>query len=125
MCYGAWVTRAVHEGGVDAVAAAPVAGGGAGLVRSAGLAGRPAQGRSRSPIVRELAASVVRPAPASGILVTTAWFSNADHECARRSGRLRLVDGSALRRLLAEHLCLDAVVGLSRLPVGWAPGDIG
>lgn len=121
MGYGAWVTRAVHEDGVDAVAAAPVAaGGGLCVVR----ASRSAKAVPIA-VVRELAASVVRTGASQGILVTTAWFSNADRECARRSGRLRLVDGSALRRLLAEHLYLDAVVGLSRLPVGWAPGDIG
>lgn len=121
MGYGAWVTRAVHEDGVDAVAAAPVAtGGGLCVVRVSRSA-------KAVPIaaVRELAALVRETGAGQGILVTTAWFSNADRECARRSGRLRLVDGSALRRLLAEYLGLDVVVGLSRLPAGWAPTDLG
>lgn len=132
MCYRAWVTRAAHDGGVDAVAVAPDAGGGArsgpGALAGSGLCVVRARQTSKVvPIatVRALRASMAELDAGRGVLVTTSWFSNADQECARRDGRIRLVDGSALRRLLAEHLGLDAVVGLPRLPAGWRPGDIG
>jgi restriction system protein len=132
MCYRAWVTRAAYADGVDAVAVAPDAGtgvrAGAGAVVGSGLCVvRVRQTAKVVPIatVRALRASMAELDAGRGILVTTSWFSNADQECARRDGRIRLVDGSALRRLLAEHLGLDAVVGLPRLPAGWRPGDIG
>lgn len=135
MCYRAWVTRAAHDDGVDAVAVAPAgpeAPAGTRAVASAVVGSglcvvRARQSAKVVPIasVRALRASMAELDAGRGILVTTSWFSNADQECARRDGRIRLVDGSALRRLLAEHLGLDAVVGLPRLPPGWRPGDIG
>jgi restriction system protein len=131
MCYRAWVTRAAYGDGVDAVVVAPDGGpgarAGAGAVVGSGLC--VVQARQSAKVVpiatvRALRASMAELGAGRGILVTTAWFSNADQECARRDGRIRLVDGSALRRLLAEHVGLDAVVGLPRLPAGWRPGDI-
>ncbi|MFI8266746.1 restriction endonuclease [Streptomyces sp. NPDC085665] len=59
----------------------------------------------------------------SGIVVTTAWFGKASHDFAPRH-RLELIDGRHLKALLLEYLGIDALIGLPKLPPGWATRDL-
>lgn len=120
MGHRAWVTRAAPGDGVDAVTVGPDPAGGLCVVRA-----RPSARVVPVAEVRALLGAVADLDAGQGIFVTTGWFSTADRACARASGRLRLVDGRTLRRLLSEYLGVEAVVGLTRLPAGWHPGDIG
>jgi restriction system protein len=120
MGHRAWVARSAPEHGVDAVTIGPDPCVGLCVVRA-----RPTARVVPVAEVRALLGAVADLDAGQGILLTTAWFSTADRACATRSGRLRLVDGSTLRRLLSEYLGVEAVVGLPRLPAGWHPADIG
>ncbi|MEE1826625.1 restriction endonuclease [Streptomyces sp. BE20] len=59
-----------------------------------------------------------------GIVVTTSWFGKDSYDFAHRNGRLRLIDGRNLKALLAEHLTIDALIGLPKVPPGWQAGDL-
>lgn len=59
-----------------------------------------------------------------GILVTTSWFGKASVDFVNRHGRMQLIDGRNLKAMLAEHLQLDVLIGLPKLPRGWEPHDI-
>ncbi|MGW3185966.1 restriction endonuclease [Kitasatospora sp. NPDC001119] len=59
-----------------------------------------------------------------GIVVTTSWFGKDSYDFAHRNGRLRLIDGRNLKALLAEHLNIDALIGLPKVPPGWQAGDL-
>ena len=116
----AWVTQASRDDGVDGFAfnPDPVLGGQCVI-----------QAKRYSKVipieaVRALEGTIQDKRAAKGILVATSWFSSADREFADRMGRIELIDGSNLKALLAEHLGLDVVIGLERLPLGWLPSDI-
>jgi restriction endonuclease Mrr len=74
--------------------------------------------------VHALAGQMLDVEAARGILVTTGWFGASSHAFARRSGRIELVDGRALKALLREHLGIETRLGLNRLPPEWEVGDI-
>jgi restriction system protein len=59
-----------------------------------------------------------------GILVTTSWFGKASVDFVNRYGHMQLIDGRNLKAMLAEHLQLDVLIGLPKLPRGWEPNDI-
>jgi len=59
-----------------------------------------------------------------GILVTTSWFGKASVDFMNRHGRIQLIDGRNLKAMLAEHLQLDVLIGLPKLPRGWDRHDI-
>lgn len=59
-----------------------------------------------------------------GILVTTSWFGKASIDFVNRHGRMQLIDGRNLRAMLAEHLQLDVLIGLPKLPRGWDRRDV-
>ncbi|MGH3779264.1 MAG: restriction endonuclease [Pseudonocardiaceae bacterium] len=59
-----------------------------------------------------------------GILVTTSWFGKASIDFVNRHGRMQLIDGRNLKAMLAEHLQLDVLIGLPKLPRGWERRDI-
>ncbi|WP_406690043.1 restriction endonuclease [Saccharopolyspora sp. ID03-671] len=60
-----------------------------------------------------------------GILVTTSWFGKDSRDFAERTGRMELIDGRGLKSLLKEHLGLDVLIGLPKLPRGWTRSDVG
>ncbi|WP_406506558.1 restriction endonuclease [Streptomyces sp. NBC_01602] len=66
--------------------------------------------------VRALAGVMHDKAAAKGIVVTTAWFGKASWDFAHRTGRMELIDGRHLKALLFEHLGIDALIGLPKLP---------
>ncbi|WP_121178368.1 hypothetical protein [Streptomyces sp. 1114.5] len=53
-----------------------------------------------------------------GAIVSTSWFGKDSYDFAHRNGRLRLIDGRNLKALLSEHLNIDALVGLPKVPPG-------
>lgn len=59
-----------------------------------------------------------------GILVTTSWFGKASVDFVNRHGRMQLINGRNLKAMLAEHLQLDVLISLPKLPRGWEPRDV-
>ncbi|MFF2438846.1 restriction endonuclease [Streptomyces sp. NPDC058107] len=74
--------------------------------------------------VHALAGQMLDVQAARGVLVTTSWFGASSHAFARRTGRIDLVDGRALKALLQERLQIQSRLGLSQLPPEWELGDI-
>ena len=116
----AWVTQASRDDGVDAVATNedPVVGGLCVIQakRYSKIVGLEA--------VHALAGVMADKAATKGILVTTSWFGKASHDFAARTGRMDLITGRELKSLLLEHLGLDALIGLPKLPPGWERRDV-
>ncbi len=62
---------------------------------------------------------------AKGVLVTTSWVGKASRDFAARNGsRIEIIEGRQLKYLLKEHLGLDALISLPKLPPGWDRADI-
>ncbi|WP_251066728.1 restriction endonuclease [Streptomyces sp. ISL-36] len=74
--------------------------------------------------VRALAGAMHDKAAAKGILVTTGWFGKTSRDFAYRTGRVEVIDGRGLKALLLEHLGIDALIGLPKLPPGWEARDL-
>ncbi len=55
----------------------------------------------------------------NGFLVTTSYFGKRSHEFAARNGRIQLIEGNEFGGLLQEHLGLDVLLGLDRVPPNW------
>ncbi|WP_436787936.1 restriction endonuclease [Yinghuangia sp. YIM S10712] len=58
------------------------------------------------------------------ILVTTSWFGKSSRDFVQRHGRIELIDGRGLKAMLKEHLGLDVLIGLPKIPPGWNRHDI-
>jgi restriction system protein len=116
----AWVTQASRDDGVDAVATNedPILGG------LCIIQAKRTKNAVPTEAVRALAGVMHDKAAARGILVTTAWFGKASHDFAQRTGRMQLIDGRGLKALLQEHLGIDALIGLPKLPPGWETRDV-
>ncbi|WP_245687423.1 restriction endonuclease [Streptacidiphilus griseoplanus] len=116
----AWVTQASRDDGVDAVAynEEPIVGG------LCIIQAKRTKNTVPAEAVRALAGVMHDKAAAKGILVTTAWYGRTSREFAQRTGRMELIDGRGLKALLREHLGIDALLGLPKLPPGWAPRDL-
>jgi restriction system protein len=116
----AWTTQASRDDGVDAVAINrdPLTGGLCVIQAKRYKDAVPADA------VRALAGVMADKAAAKGILVTTAWFGKSSLDFAQRTGRMQLIDGRGLKALLKEHLGIDALIGLPKIPRGWHPQDI-
>ncbi|WP_344493044.1 restriction endonuclease [Streptomyces enissocaesilis] len=116
----AWVTQASRDDGVDAVATNedPIMGG------LCIIQAKRTKNTVPTEAVRALAGVMHDKAAAKGILVTTAWFGKASHDFAQRTGRMQLIDGRGLKALLQEHLNIDALIGLPKLPPGWETRDV-
>jgi restriction system protein len=116
----AWVTQASRDDGIDAVATNedPVVGG---LCVIQAKRYRNVVGLES---VHALAGAMNDKAATKGILVTTSWFGKASRDFAVRNGRMELIDGRQLKALLLEHLELDALIGLDKLPRGWHRRDL-
>ena len=62
---------------------------------------------------------------AKGVLVTTSWVGKASRDFAARNGsRIQIIEGRQLKYMLKEHLGLDALISLPRLPPDWEQQDI-
>lgn len=117
----AWVTQASKDDGVDAVVTNedPILGGLCVI-----------QAKRYSKIVglesvNALAGVMNDKNATKGILVTTSWVGQASREFAARNGRMDIIDGRNLRHLLKEHLGLDVLISLDRLPYDWTADDLG
>lgn len=111
----AWQTQASRDDGVDAVAVNedPVLG---------GVAVIQAMRHSRvvpTEAIRALAGAMVASRAVRGILVTTSWVGRDSLEFARHNGRIQIIEGRELKRMLAESLHLDVLISLPTLPQGW------
>jgi restriction system protein len=116
-----WVTRSSRDEGVDAVVVNedPIVGGLCVIQakRYSKIVGLEA--------VNALAGVMNDKAAAKGILVTTSWVGQASREFAARNGRMEIIEGRELRYLLKEHLGVDALIGLERVPPNWSRADLG
>ena len=61
---------------------------------------------------------------AKGVLVTTSWVGKASRDFAARNGRIEIIEGRHLKSMLMEHLGLDVLISLPRLPPYWEQGDL-
>ncbi len=62
---------------------------------------------------------------AKGVLVTTSWVGKASRDFAARNGnRIQIIEGRELKHLLREHLNIDALISLPKLPPGWDQRDL-
>ncbi|WP_079403855.1 restriction endonuclease [Streptomyces sp. 3211] len=115
-----WVTQASRDDGIDAVAIneEPLIGG------LCIIQAKRTKNAVSAETVRALAGVMHDKAAAKGIVVTTAWFGKASLDFAHRTGRMELIDGRHLKALLLEHLGIDALVGLPKLPPGWETRDL-
>lgn len=116
----AWVTQASRDDGVDAVAVNedPIMGGLCVI-----------QAKRYSKIVglesvNALAGVMVDKNAGKGILVTTSWVGKASRDFAARNGRMQIIEGRNLKALLYEHLHVDALISLPKLPPDWLDSDI-
>jgi restriction system protein len=61
---------------------------------------------------------------AKGVLVTTSWVGKASRDFAAANGRIEIIEGRHLKHMLKEHLGLDILIGLEKLPPGWDRADL-
>lgn len=116
-----WVTQGSRDEGVDVVAVNedPIVGG-LYIIRAkrfTSVVGLEA--------VHALAGVMTDKNAAKGVLVTTSWVGKAGWDFAARYGsRIEIIEGRQLRYLLKEHLELDVLISLPKLPPGWHQTDI-
>lgn len=115
-----WVTQASRDDGVDGVAVNedPIVGGLCIIQakRYSKIVGLEA--------VHALAGVMEDKNAAKGVMVTTSWVGKASRDFAARNGRIEIIEGRHLKSMLMEHLGLDVLIGLPKLPPDWDPGDI-
>ncbi|MEU9824742.1 restriction endonuclease [Micromonospora chersina] len=115
-----WVTQASRDEGVDAVAYNddPIVGGLCIVQakRYSKIVGLEA--------VHALAGVMEDKHAAKGVLVTTSWVGKASRDFAARNGRIEIIEGRHLKHMLLEHLGLDTLISLPKLPPDWEQADI-
>ncbi|HWG62190.1 MAG TPA: restriction endonuclease [Streptosporangiaceae bacterium] len=116
-----WVTQASKDEGVDGVAVNedPIVGGLCIIQakRYSKIVGLEA--------VHALAGVMEDKHAAKGVLVTTSWVGKASRDFAARNGsRIEIIEGRHLKSLLKEHLGLDVLIGLPKLPADWERHEI-
>ncbi|MBM9506812.1 restriction endonuclease [Actinacidiphila acididurans] len=120
MGYETWRTQGSRDDGIDAVA----------VKRDALVATHFAIQAKRTknvvPVdtVRSLWSTMHDVGASHSILVATSWYGKSSHEFAHRMGRIHLINGRELKALLLEHLGIDALIGLPKVPPGWVPDDV-
>ncbi|WP_051731566.1 restriction endonuclease [Kitasatospora phosalacinea] len=123
MGYETWRTRNSRDDGLDAVAVRrdPVPVG----VTVIAVQAKRTKNVVSPEVVGALLGTLQDKQAARGVLVTTSWYGKSSWETAHRNGqRLDLIDGRNLKSLLLEHLGIDALIGLPKLPPGRQPDDI-
>lgn len=120
MGYDTWRTQGSRDEGVDAVAVKRDA------VAATVFAIQAKRTKNHVPVetVRALAGTMQDLNASHGVLVTTSWYGKTSTDFATRNGRIHLIDGRHLKSLLLEHLGIDALIGLPRVPRGWNQGDV-
>lgn len=121
MGYETWRTQNSRDDGLDAVAAKrdPVG------VTVIAIQAKRSKNLVSPGTVRALLGTVEDKDASRGVLVTTSWFGKASYDIVQRNGqRLDLIDGRNLKALLLEHLGIDALIGLPKLPPGWQARDL-
>ncbi|MGX4733120.1 restriction endonuclease [Kitasatospora griseola] len=120
MGYETWRTQGSRDDGVDAVATL------ADPTGSTIFAIQAKRSKNVVPVntVRAMSGVMHDKDAGYGIVVTTSWFGKDSYDFAHRNGRLRLIDGRNLKALLAEHVHIDALIGLPKVPPGWQAGDL-
>jgi restriction system protein len=116
-----WVTQASRDEGVDGVAVNedPIVGGLCIIQakRYSKIVGLEA--------VHALAGVMEDKHAAKGVLVTTSWVGKASRDFAARNGsRIQIIEGRQLKYMLKEHLGLDVLISLPKLPPDWEQQDI-
>jgi restriction system protein len=48
----------------------------------------------------------------------------ASRDFAARNGRIEIIEGRHLKSMLLEHLGLDVLISLQKLPPGWEQNDV-
>lgn len=114
-----WVTQASRDDGIDAVAVIeqPL------LSTQCIIQAKRTKNVVPADTVRAVAGLVNDTGASKGIVVTTAWFGKSSLDFAPRN-RIELIEGRHLKALLLEHLGIDALIGLPKLPPGWQPRDL-
>ncbi|WP_327074394.1 restriction endonuclease [Kitasatospora purpeofusca] len=120
MGYETWRTQGSRDDGVDAVATL------ADPTGSTIFAIQAKRSKNVVPVntVRAMSGVMQDKDAGYGIVVTTSWFGKDSYDFAHRNGRIRLIDGRNLKALLTEHLNIDALIGLPKVPPGWQAGDL-
>ncbi|WFE54745.1 restriction endonuclease [Micromonospora sp. WMMD1155] len=115
-----WVTQASKDEGVDGVAVNedPIVGGLCIIQakRYSKIVGLEA--------VHALAGVMDHKRAAKGVLVTTSWVGKASRDFAAANGRIEIIEGRNLKHMLKEHLGLDVLIGLQKIPPGWNRADL-
>ena len=115
-----WVTQASKDEGVDGVAVNedPIVGGLCIIQakRYSKIVGLEA--------VHALAGVMDHKRAAKGVLVTTSWVGKASRDFAAANGRIEIIEGRNLKHMLNEHLGLDVLIGLDKIPPGWDRADL-
>ncbi len=115
-----WVTQASRDEGVDGVAYNddPIVGGLCVIQakRYSKIVGLEA--------VHALAGVMEDKHAAKGVLVTTSWVGKASRDFAARNGRIEIFEGRHLKSMLLEHLGLDVLISLPKLPPDWDQSDV-
>jgi restriction system protein len=116
-----WVTQASKDEGVDGVAVNedPIVGGLCIIQakRYSGIVGVEA--------IHALAGVMDDKHAAKGVMVTTSWVGKASRDFAARNGsRIQIIEGRQLKYMLKEHLGLDVLISLPKLPPGWEQRDL-
>jgi restriction system protein len=115
-----WVTQDTRDDGVDGVAVNedPIVGGLCVIQakRYSKVVGLEA--------VHALAGTMEDKHAAKGVLVTTSWVGKASRDFAARHERIEIIEGRHLKSMLLEHLGLDVLISLPKLPPGWERDNI-
>ena len=61
---------------------------------------------------------------AKGILVTTSWVGKASRDFANANGRMQIIEGRELKRLIADFLHMDVLISLPVIPTGWEREEV-
>ncbi len=120
MGFKAWRTQSSRDDGIDAVAIneSPLVGGLCVIQAKRYKDTIPVEA------VRALGGTMQEKKATTGIVVATSSFGKASYDFATSFGRIQLIDGRNLKALLREHLGIDVLIGLPKLPPGWERTDI-
>lgn len=121
MGYKSWKTQNSRDDGVDAVAVRDdIAIGGVAVIQAKRYT-------KTVPIeaVRALFGTMQEKKAYTGLVITTSSFGPASYDFAKEVGRITLIEGRQLLALLKEHLGMDVLISLAKLPKGWTLADTG
>ncbi|MFD5564354.1 restriction endonuclease [Kitasatospora griseola] len=119
MGYGTWRTQNSGDDGMDAVAVQrdPLG------VTVIAVQAKRTKNLADPEVVRALLGTLHGKKTTRGVLVTTSWYGKLSWETAHRND-LTLADGRNLKALPLEHLGIDALIGLPKIPTGWPQADL-